>query len=108
MYTLQSDTSSTQKECFINLAVQIVMWLISCHLGGNEPSNIGRWEQAVEANAAVMTDPIISSSRWTADMIGNRMDLTREQLPEDVFQAAEQRGREGDLFTALGKLSTRN
>ena len=81
------------------------MWLISCHLGGNEPSNIGRWEQAVEANAAVMTDPIISSSRWTADMIGNWMDLASKQLPEDIRQTAEQRGREGDLFEVLGRLA---
>ena len=81
------------------------MWLISCHLGGNEPSNIGRWEQAVEAYSALMTDPIVSSSRWTVDMIGNRMDLAREQLSEDVFQAAEQRGLEGDLFTVLGRLA---
>jgi hypothetical protein len=38
-------------------------------------------------------------------MIGNRMDLASEQLPEDIRQAAEQRGREGDLFEVLGRLA---
>ena len=65
----------------------------------------GNWELAVEAYSAMMTDPIISCSQWTADMIGNRMDLARAHLPEAVFQAAEQRGRESDLFDMLGKLA---
>ena len=65
----------------------------------------GRWELTVEAYFTLMTDPIVSSTRWTADMIGNRMDLAREQLPEDVRLAAEQRGLEGDLFTMLGRLA---
>jgi hypothetical protein len=51
-----------------------------------------------------MKDPMVSSSRWTMDMIGDRMELAREQLPEEVFQAAAQRGREGDLFDMLGRL----
>ena len=65
----------------------------------------GRWELAVEAYSALMTDPIISSSHWTADMIGDRMEQGREQLAEDIFQAAEQHGREGDLFEMLGRLA---
>jgi DNA-binding SARP family transcriptional activator/predicted ATPase/tetratricopeptide (TPR) repeat protein len=64
-----------------------------------------RWEQAVEAYAVVMTDPIVANSRWFADMVGNRMDLAREHLPAEVLQAAESRGREGDLFDALGRLA---
>jgi hypothetical protein len=59
----------------------------------------------VEAYSALMTDPIVSSSGWTVDMIGDRMDLAREQLPTDVFQAAEQRGLEGDPFTVLDRLA---
>jgi tetratricopeptide (TPR) repeat protein len=65
----------------------------------------GNWELAVEAYSAMMTDPIISCSQWTVDMIGNRMDLAREHLSEDVFQEAEQRGRESDLFEKLGMLA---
>ncbi len=65
----------------------------------------GYWEQAVEAHASLMNDPVVSNSRWIADMIGNRMDLARENLPEDVFQAAEARGRESDLFEVFGRLA---
>ena len=68
-------------------------------------ADAGKWELTVEAYSALMKDPIISSSHWTADMIGNRMVLARERLPEDVFQAAEQRGLEGDLFDMLARLT---
>ena len=68
-------------------------------------ADAGKWELTMEAYSALMTDPIISTSRWTADMIGCRMDLAREQLPEDVRLAAEQRGTEGDLFGVLGRLA---
>jgi DNA-binding SARP family transcriptional activator/predicted ATPase len=68
-------------------------------------ADTGRWEQAVEAYSAVMTDPIVSNSCWFADMVGNRMDLAREKLPEDVFQDAEARGLKGDLFEVLGRLA---
>jgi predicted ATPase len=67
-------------------------------------ADAGRWEKAVEAYAAVMTDPIVANSRWFTDMIGNRMELAREHLPEKVYQAAEARGREGDVFNVLGRL----
>ena len=67
-------------------------------------ADAGKWEQTVEAYSVLMTDPIISSSRWTADMIGNWMDLASKQLPEDIRQTAEQRGREGVLFEVLGRL----
>jgi hypothetical protein len=50
-------------------------------------------------------DPIMANSRWFADMIGNRSDLAREHLPEDVRLAAEARGREGDVFDVLGRLA---
>jgi tetratricopeptide (TPR) repeat protein len=64
----------------------------------------GRWEQAVEAYSAVMTDPIVANSRWFADMVGNRMELAREHLLEDIRLAAEARGRQGDIFDVLAKL----
>jgi predicted ATPase/DNA-binding SARP family transcriptional activator len=67
----------------------------------------GKWELTVEAYSALMTDPIVSSSRWTADMIGDRIDLAREKLPEDVRLAAEQHGQEGDLFEVLARISQR-
>jgi hypothetical protein len=38
-------------------------------------------------------------------MVGNRIDLAREHLPEDVRLAAEARGREGDVFDVLGRLA---
>ncbi|MFZ2097085.1 MAG: BTAD domain-containing putative transcriptional regulator [Anaerolineales bacterium] len=64
----------------------------------------GRWEQAVEAYLALMKDPIVSNSRWTADMIGDRMELARENLSKEAYLAAEARGREGDIFDVLGRL----
>jgi predicted ATPase/DNA-binding SARP family transcriptional activator len=68
-------------------------------------ADAGKWELTVEAYSALMRDPIILNSHWTADMIGNRMDLARAQLPEGVCLSAEQRGLEGSFFTALGRLA---
>lgn len=65
----------------------------------------GNWELAVEAYSAMMTDPIIACSQWTADMIGNRMDLARAHLTADIFQEAEQGGLECDLFELVGRLA---
>jgi tetratricopeptide (TPR) repeat protein len=67
-------------------------------------ADAGRWEQAVEAYTAVIADPLVSNSRWYADMFGNRMELAGEQLDEAVYKAAEARGREGDVFDVLGRL----
>ncbi len=52
-----------------------------------------------------MTDPIVANSHWFADMIGDRIERTRGQLPEDARQAAEGRGREAQLFEVLGRLA---
>jgi tetratricopeptide (TPR) repeat protein len=65
----------------------------------------GRWEQALKAYSAVMTDPIVANSHWFADMIGDRIERAREQIPEDIRNAAEGRGREGNLFEVLGRLA---
>ena len=67
-------------------------------------ADAGKWELTVEAFSALMKDPMVSSSRWTMDMIGDRMELAREQLPEEIFQAADQRGLEGDLFGVLARI----
>jgi len=67
-------------------------------------ADTGKWEQAVEAYSAVIKDPIVANSRWFADMVGNRMDLAKQRLPEEVWLAAEARGREGDLFDVLARL----
>jgi tetratricopeptide (TPR) repeat protein len=67
-------------------------------------ADTGRWEQAVETYSALMTDPIPANSRWFADRIGNRMELAREHLSEEAYNAAEARGREGDVFEVLGRL----
>jgi DNA-binding SARP family transcriptional activator/predicted ATPase len=67
-------------------------------------ADAGRWEQAVEAYFAWMTDPIPANSHWFADMVGNRMDLAREYLSEEAYDAAEASGREGDIFEVLGRL----
>ncbi len=64
-----------------------------------------RWEHAVEAYYAVMTDPIVANSRWFVDMIGNRIELARDHLPKEVFLAAEKRGRTSDPFDVFGKLA---
>jgi hypothetical protein len=65
----------------------------------------GMREQALEAYSALITDPIVANSRWFADMVGNRIEIAREQLPEEIRLAAEARGREGDLFVFLGSLA---
>jgi tetratricopeptide (TPR) repeat protein len=80
----------------ITLAAALVVLLVDS----------GRWEQAVEAYYAGMTDPIVANSRWFADMVGNRMSLARERLPENVRQAAEQRGREMDIFAIVADVLT--
>jgi tetratricopeptide (TPR) repeat protein len=67
-------------------------------------ADAGRWEQVVEAYSAVMTDPIVANSLWFADMVGNRMELAREHLLEDIRLAAEARGRQGDIFDVLAML----
>jgi tetratricopeptide (TPR) repeat protein len=68
-------------------------------------ADAGKWEQAVEAYSAIMTDPMVASSHWFADLVGNRMELASEHLPEDVRLAAEKRGREGNVFDGLGRLA---
>ena len=37
-------------------------------------ADTGRWEQAVEANATGMMDPLVENSSWFADMVGGRID----------------------------------
>jgi hypothetical protein len=60
--------------------------------------------QATEVYNQVLPGSDVANSHYFADLLGNRMVLAREQLPEEVFQAAEQRGLEGDLFDVLGRL----
>jgi predicted ATPase/DNA-binding SARP family transcriptional activator len=67
-------------------------------------ADAARWEQALEAYSAVMTDPIVANSRWFSDMVGDWMDLAKVHLPEDIRWTAEARGREGDVFDVLGRL----
>jgi DNA-binding SARP family transcriptional activator/predicted ATPase len=64
-----------------------------------------KWEKVIEAHTALMTDPLVENSRAFVDLIGNRMAIAREQLSEEDRQAAEKRGREGDLFEVLGRLA---
>jgi tetratricopeptide (TPR) repeat protein len=64
----------------------------------------GYWEQAVEAYTVLMTDPLVANSRWFTEIIGNRMELARQYLPEATYQAAEARGRVDDPFYALSRL----
>jgi predicted ATPase/tetratricopeptide (TPR) repeat protein len=65
----------------------------------------GRWEQAVEAYSAVMTDPIVANSHWFANLVEPRLAKAREALPREAYQSAEQRGQQGDLFSALSRLA---
>ncbi len=68
-------------------------------------ADIGIWELAVEAYAALATDPIVANSHSIASLIGNRMQLARENLGEEAYQAAEARGHQGDVFEVLGRLA---
>ena len=64
-------------------------------------ADTGRWEQAVEAYATGMTHPLVENSGWFADMVGGRIDSAIQNLPEDIRQAPERRGQEGDRFDVL-------
>ncbi len=68
-------------------------------------ANAKKWEQAVEAYAGLMTDPLVANSRFFAALVGNRIELAREQLSEEAWLAAETGEQVGDLFEKLGRLA---
>jgi tetratricopeptide (TPR) repeat protein len=64
-----------------------------------------KWEQAVEAYAELLTDPIVANSHIFEAFVGNKIGLSRERLSENACSAAKTRRQEGDLFDMLGRLA---
>jgi DNA-binding SARP family transcriptional activator/predicted ATPase len=65
----------------------------------------GNWELVIESYSALVTEPIIANSRSFSYLVGNRIDLARQQLSEESFRKAEERGQAGDVFDVLGRLA---
>jgi hypothetical protein len=61
-------------------------------------------EQAVECYALAARYPTVGQSRYVDGVAGGRIRAIAESLPPEVVQAAQERGRTGDLFTAVAAL----
>jgi len=59
----------------------------------------GRSVQAIELYTLVMDDPIWKVSPWMEKVVGQYVTTASASLPEEVVEAARQRGRQCDMLT---------
>ena len=64
----------------------------------------GQADRAVELYALCCRYPMIGNSRWYADVVGKHIATAAAALPADVADAAQERGRSGDLWATVNAL----
>ena len=60
--------------------------------------------RAVEAHAMARCFPWAANSRWFADVFGKPVKAIAAELPEDEVVAAQERGRQRDLWEMVHEL----
>jgi hypothetical protein len=68
-------------------------------------ASVAEPEQAVEVNALAMRYPYVANSRWFEDVVGKHIAAAASTLPPEVVAAAQERGRERDLWVTAEELS---
>jgi hypothetical protein len=61
-------------------------------------------ELAVEIYALTRTSPMLANAALIQDLIGSFMDAITKPLPPDVVAAAQERGRQRDLWETAAEL----
>jgi hypothetical protein len=64
----------------------------------------GRIESAVELYALASCAPYIGNSQWFEDVAGRHMAAAATSLPAATVASAQQRGRDREMWQAVGKL----
>jgi tetratricopeptide (TPR) repeat protein len=64
----------------------------------------GEIERAVELYALASKYRIVANSKWFADIAGDEIAMKADELPVEVVEAAQARGRELDLWETAEKL----
>jgi hypothetical protein len=67
-------------------------------------ANRGEIERAVELYACASRYPLVSESRWFAEVVGDEIAATAATLPAERIVALEARGRVRDLEAAAAEL----
>jgi hypothetical protein len=67
-------------------------------------ADAGNTERAVEVYELACQDPFVANSRWFETVYGSRVADAASQLPEEVVQAARERGAALDLWETVDKL----
>lgn len=77
-------------------------WLAWHGTQGGDSAETQSWRvQAVELYALASRYPSVGLSRYVDDITGAHIRALAETLPPDAVQAAQARGKGGDLFTAV-------
>ena len=64
----------------------------------------GDMERAVELYALASTFDWVAKSKWFADIAGDEIEEVAAELPSDVVDAAQSRGRDLDVWETAGNL----
>jgi predicted ATPase/DNA-binding SARP family transcriptional activator len=67
-------------------------------------ADTGRWEQALEVYSAGQGVPMLTNSRWQAEMVAPWIAAALAHLPPDAVEAAQERGQGRDLFATVEEL----
>jgi tetratricopeptide (TPR) repeat protein len=67
-------------------------------------ADAGNTERAVEVYELACQDPFVANSRWFETVYGSRVADAASQLPEEVVQAARERGAALDLWETVERL----
>ena len=64
----------------------------------------GEVERAVELSSLAWRSPVVANSRWFEDIAGRELAAAAETLPPEVIAAAQERGRERDIWETAAEL----
>ena len=64
----------------------------------------GEIERAVDLAALVLRFPVAAHSHWFKDVAGREISAAADSLPPDVVAAAQERGRERDIWETASSL----
>jgi hypothetical protein len=78
---------------------------VACLLADRSGRSTPDVERAVEVYALAARYPFVAHSRWFEDVAGKRISAAAaEALPPDMVAAAQERGRERDLWAVAEEL----
>jgi hypothetical protein len=77
---------------------------VACLLADRSGRSTPDVERAVELYALAARYPFVAHSRWFEDVAGRHIAAAAEALPPEVVAAAQERGRERDLWATVEEL----